>query len=348
MDVSHHHRFSIPDKSYASLAKRDITRLAESFTLSPAEVGKVNVIAAEMISNLTKFSPSGGDILVRQVGKPLQGIELVCLDNGPGMAEPHRMLEDGVSTQGTAGEGLGAIKRLSDVFDIFSQTGVGTVILSRLLRKKPRPASHLDSSAFEVGCIIVPMPSEVDCGDGYAVIEKGHDLYLLALDGLGHGTQAHQASNQAVEFFCNTSEADPSQVLKMIHEHIRRTRGAVGLMAHISSSAKRMNYCGIGNIAGKLFSAESGSVGNTYKNVMSYNGILGHNIPTTINNQQHAWGSNKLLVLHSDGLKSRWDLNKYPQLHRHHATTIAAVLYKENDRHTDDTLVLVCKSKLRE
>lgn len=345
MDVSHHHRFSIPDRSFASQVKRDITRLAEGFTLSPTEVGKVNVIAAEMTSNLTKFSPSGGEILVRQIGKPLRGIELVCLDNGPGMSEPLRMLEDGVSTQGTAGEGLGAIKRMSDEFDIFSQPGIGTVIMSRVLRKKPRPESHLERSSFEVGCIIVPMPQEVDCGDGYAVIENGPELYLLALDGLGHGTHAHQAAQLAVDYFCNNTSKDPAQALKDIHANIRRSRGAVGLMAHLSASSQTINYCGIGNIAGKLFSSEGGNLTN-YKNIISYNGILGHNIPTAVNNQRHEWGRNRILILHSDGLKSRWELNKYPQLHRHHATTIAAVLYKENSRQTDDTLVMVCKSKI--
>ena len=86
--------------------------------------------------------------------------------------------------------------------------------------------------------------------------------------------------------------------------------------------------------------------GAQYKNIISYNGILGHNIPTTLNNQRLDWVRNKILILNSDGLKTRWELSKYPGLLRHHPTTIAAVLYLDHSRHSDDTLVVVCKAKL--
>ncbi|MCC9166380.1 stage II sporulation protein E [Pontibacter harenae] len=347
MDVNQHQRFTVPDRSFASIAKRDITRTAESFGLSPSEVGKVNIVATEMISNLTKHTAKGGELLVRPLGKPTIGIELICLDNGPGMEDLPRMMEDGVSTAGTAGEGLGAIKRQSDVFDIFSQPEIGTIILSRIYKTHKAPTLANTNHMFENGCIIVPKPGEAFCGDGFAIIEKGYDLYLLAMDGLGHGVHAHEAAQQAVDVFCNNTESDPANMLRTIHNSIRRSRGAVGFMAFINGKAQRIGYCGIGNIAGKLYTIEGGSASSSYKNIISYNGILGHNIPTSLNNQQLDWGRNKLLVMHSDGLKSRWDLSKYPGLHRHHASIIAAVLYKDNTRQTDDTLVMVCKAKIQ-
>lgn len=343
MDANHHHRFAIPDRSFSSLAKRDITRLAEGYGFSPNIVGKVNIVVSEMTSNLAKHAPGGGTILLKPIGKPLRGIEIICLDNGPGMNEPQRMLEDGVSTFGSAGEGLGAIKRQSDDFDLYSHAGLGTVIVSRIYKAaKPTPPSAL-SSHYEVGAVMAPKPSEVDCGDGYAVLGKGHDLYLMAIDGLGHGPQAHEAAKQVAEAFRLAPGPDPANALRSIHESVRRTRGAVGFLAHIIDS-RHLSYCGVGNIAGKLFSTEGGSIGTAYKNIISYNGIIGHNIPGSLHNQQLEWSRNKLLVLHSDGLKSRWDLSKYPNLHRHHASTIAAVIYRDFSRHTDDTLVLVCKA----
>ncbi|QCR22884.1 ATP-binding protein [Pontibacter sp. SGAir0037] len=346
MDVNHHNRFSIPDRSFSSLAKRDITRLAESYGLSPNLVGRVNIIVAEMASNLAKHSPSGGEILVKAIGKPVKGIEIICYDNGPGIGDLHRMMQDGVSTYGSAGEGLGAIKRQSDEFDIYSHTGIGTVILSRIYKNKPAVTPVQSITRFEIGSVMVPKPQEVDCGDGFAIVTKGTDLFMLALDGLGHGEQAHAAAQQAVETFCKAPSQNPAESLRTIHDAIRKTRGAVGFAAHITGKAQHITYCGVGNIAGKLFSADGGTMGGSYKNIISYNGIIGHNIPTSLHNQQLDWGRNKLLIVHSDGLKSRWDLGKYPGLHRHHASIIAAVLYKDNSRHTDDTLVLVCKAKL--
>lgn len=305
-------------------------------------MGKVNIIVSEMLTNLEKHTTQGGELLVKAIGKPIKGIEIISLDNGPGMADPERMLEDGVSTYGSAGEGLGAIRRQSDVFDLYSQPQVGTVILTRVYKS----AKSLPSARrYEIGSVMVPKPKEVDCGDGYAVIHHERGAYLLALDGLGHGTHAQEAAQLAVKTFCENPIPDPAQALQVIHNGIRRTRGAVGFAASIDITQNKFTYCGIGNIAGKLFSMESSLGCLSYKNVISYNGILGHNVPGTFNNQSLDWNRNKVLIVHSDGLKSRWDLSRYPNLHRHSPTTIAAVLYKDHSRQTDDTLVLVCKAK---
>ncbi|WP_018478467.1 SpoIIE family protein phosphatase [Pontibacter roseus] len=345
MDVNQHHRFTIPDRSFASLTKKDITRLAESFALSTTEVGKVNIIVSELLTNLAKYSPQGGELLVKAIGKPIRGIEIICFDNGPGMKDPDRMLEDGVSTFGSAGEGLGAIKRQSDVFDLYSHPQVGTVIVSQVF-KGSKATAPPSSRHYEIGNIMVPKPKEVDCGDGYAVIHQEHGVYLLALDGLGHGSHAQEAAQLAVDTFCNQPESDPASALRTIHAAIKRSRGAVGFVAFIDTRRNKITYCGIGNIAGKMYTNDNYTGGSPYKNIISYNGILGHNVPGSFSNQTMDWTRNNLLIVHSDGLKPRWDLSKYPNLHRHMATTIAAVLFKDYSRHTDDTLVLVCKAKL--
>lgn len=342
MDVKPHKRYLLQDKSYASIAKREIGRMAEEAGFTSAEVGKVNIVVSEMASNLAKHASNGGELLVRLLGP--DGIEIICLDSGPGMQDPTRMQEDGVSTYGSAGEGLGAIKRQSDVFDLYSQLGVGTVIVSRVYRAgryTPVLRPH-----HEIGFVLVPKPNEQLCGDNLAIIEKGAEVNLLVLDGLGHGEHASEAAATAGTIFLETSPQHPTDMMRHVHQHIRRTRGAVGIAINLSGNSHKISYCGIGNIAGKLFYPDSATPGSGYKSIISYNGILGHNIPNTLNNQQLDWHRNSMLVLHSDGLKSRWELNKYPTLARHLPTTIAALLYKEHTRLTDDTVVMVCKSKL--
>lgn len=346
MDVNQHQQFLIPDKSYSSIAKRDITRLVESYGFSPADVGKVNIVVSELVTNLAKFATGGGELLVRPFGRPITGLEILCLDNGPGMSDPARMQEDGFSTYGSAGEGLGAIKRQSDEFDLYSQSGIGTTVLSRIYKTGRKKDLAADITRYEVGYVMVAKSGETLCGDNFAMALRGPDLYLLALDGLGHGANAHEASQEAAKYFMDSPATAPADALRYIHANIKRTRGAVGLMASISGSTNRISYCGVGNIAGKLFTRDSSMPGAAYKNIISYNGILGHNIPNTLSNQQLEWGRSNMLVLHSDGLKSRWDMSKLPSLNRHHATTIAAVLYKTNSRKTDDTLVVVCKGKI--
>lgn len=341
MDFNLHVRFELTDRSFFNIVKRDITKLAEGFGLCQTETGKINIIVAEMASNLLKHTPKGGELLVKPLTRENKviGIEILCLDQGPGMSDPERMLEDGISTHGSSGEGLGAIKRLSDEFDLYSMKGAGTVLLARLYKKihKPKASQH---SKFQISAVMVPKPGETTCGDGWIKIEQNGICYLLTVDGLGHGENAHLATEAAIASFQEqTFASPPSGYLRRIHADITKTRGAVMNIAAIDLKNNTFTYCGIGNIAGRIFSAEGA------KNIISYNGIVGHNIPNTIHDHQLNWNNSYLLVMHSDGLKSRWDLTKHPNLLKHDTSVIAAVLYLEASRKTDDTLVVVGRTR---
>ncbi|GEO03180.1 TorS-related protein [Adhaeribacter aerolatus] len=339
MDFKAHTRFSLTDRTFQNIIKRDITRLAESYKFSEAEVGRINIIVSEMASNLIKHSAVSGEFLVKPFGRLNSGFEIICLDQGPGMSEPLRMQEDGVSTAGTAGEGLGAIKRQSDEFDLYSAKGVGTVILSRLYKKgyKPKPRAP---KKFDVGVVMVPKNGEKHCGDGWAIYEAVDYCHLLVADGLGHGEHAEVASQGAAEAFLQNTNLAPVELIRNLHGAIKKTRGAVANVTSINVKNQELTYCGVGNIAGRVISGYE----NT-KSIISYNGILGHNIPNTLNNHVIPWVGNNLLVLHSDGLKSKWDFSRYKDLLRHDTSIIAAVLYKDFNRGTDDTLVLVARTR---
>jgi serine/threonine-protein kinase RsbT len=57
-----------------------------------------------------------------------KGVGLIFVDNGPGIPDLDMALRDGVSTAGTSGTGLGALRRQADEFDIDSRTGEGTAV----------------------------------------------------------------------------------------------------------------------------------------------------------------------------------------------------------------------------
>lgn len=342
MDVKQHQRFVITDRSYANIVKRDITRLAEGLGFSATEVGRINIVVSEMTSNLYKHSPEGGELLVKLTEDG--ALEIICLDRGPGMRDPQRMLQDGNSTAGTAGEGLGAIKRQSHTFDMYTHTESGTVLLSRIYKgKNYKPDAK---TPFQVAALLVPKLNEQFCGDGFAMVTHGTNCYFIALDGLGHGNNAYEASSEAAREFLKNHTMDPANHLRLIHGAIRKTRGAVGTIVNISMAQKKLSYCGIGNIAGKVFTADGPVISNiTGKNIIAYNGILGYNIPSTLHTHSLEWDNSKLLIVHSDGIKSRWDLARYPNLHRHDPAIIAAIVYRDFSRQTDDTLVIVARSR---
>ncbi|HVG16920.1 MAG TPA: ATP-binding protein, partial [Chitinophagaceae bacterium] len=130
-----HVAFKADDRSYFAILKKDIHALAVGASFTEARVGELDIIVAEMVSNLVKHA-GGGQVWVKLIEEDgMQGIELLSIDNGPGMTDITRMVADGVSTKNTLGQGLGAMKRLSDVFQVYSQKDWGTVILIRLFKE---------------------------------------------------------------------------------------------------------------------------------------------------------------------------------------------------------------------
>jgi hypothetical protein len=48
--------------------------------------------------------------------------------------------------------------------------------------------------------------------------------------------------------------------------------------------------------------------------------------------------------MHSDGLGTRWDLERYPGIRSKHPSVIAAILHRDFSRGRDDVTVLVAKT----
>ena len=332
-----HVRFPVLNRSYLNSVKRDISKLAESCGFSAGEVGRIDVIVSEMASNLIKHTPQGGELLVKPVTDAnLTGLEVLSIDSGPGMRDPVRMMEDGVSTAGSMGQGLGAIRRMSDTFDLYTLPENGTVILSRIY--KDLKSAKISQPPIDFRSIMVSKIEGQECGDGWALAKLQSGYSLLTLDGLGHGPLAHIACTEAISSFHSIAAQNPSIALRTLHEAIRRTRGAVGSIALIDTTQQKLSYCGVGNITCKLISPEKTN------SLISHNGILGHNIPVSLSDHIYDWQTHSMLVTHSDGLGNKWDVSKYPGLLRHDCSVIAGVLFKDHTRKSDDTLVIVGKT----
>ncbi|MFW6327013.1 MAG: ATP-binding SpoIIE family protein phosphatase [Bacteroidota bacterium] len=336
MDNDPHIRHSLPDRSYSSGIKREIHRLAESLGLSKLRLGETDIIVSEMVSNLNKHA-SDGELLVKafQDLHGRTGLELISIDHGPGIENLDEMLKDGNSSTNTLGQGLGAIKRLSDEFDIYSITGWGTILLSRIFAHNPIQEKRMLRLA--INTIMLPKKGERVCGDGWKIIRRGFEYDLIALDGLGHGTEANKAAKAAIDEFSVIKNATPADTIKILHRKIQKTRGAVGMVMHLNTLNNLFSYAGLGNISARIFGHEKN------KTCISYNGIIGHTIPNSLHTNQVGIQKNETLIVNSDGFKSRWDVAHLPNILNHDGSIVAAALYKDFSRKTDDLLVIVVK-----
>ena len=55
----------------------------------------------------------------------------------------------------------------------------------------------------------------------------------------------------------------------------------------------------------------------------------------------YPWSKGSVLVLYSDGLQTRWTLDRYPALRGRDPALLAAVLYRDFARGRDDVTVVV-------
>jgi hypothetical protein len=253
-------------------------------------------------------------------------IELVAIDRGPGM-NVNACMRDGYSTVGTPGTGLGAISRLSTLFDVYSLIDRGTVVVSRIANQ-----ARAESPAF--GAICLAVAGEIECGDTWRIAERSDAMAILVADGLGHGPLAATASRAAAAAFIERPFDPPSEIMQRLHGALSGSRGAAAACAALKPQSARVTYAGIGNIAGCVLSAERS------RGMVSHNGILGVQL---LRKQEfeYDYPEASRVVMHSDGMSARWSIDSYPGLADRHASVIAAVLYRDHARDRDDVTVVV-------
>jgi anti-sigma regulatory factor (Ser/Thr protein kinase) len=316
----------VRDGTQIGAARRQAKQVAVSTALDEVMREHAAIIATELASNLWKHA-GGGELLIQQISdESFDGMELLAIDRGPGIADVGRSMQDGHSTTGTPGTGLGAARRLSHVFDLHSETGKGTVVMSRIGRNRdagaPLPAW---------GAVMTNAPGETISGDQWSMALSNRNLLtLLVVDGLGHGVLAHEAARHAVRTFSEHHSETPKDLLQRLHSALAGGRGAAVAIAQ----ADLITYAGVGNIAGMIIQADGRQLG-----LVSMNGTVGSDYIST-REFQYSWNPGELLVMHSDGIRSHWSLNGRAGLTSRHPAIVSAVLHRDFLRGRDDATVI--------
>jgi len=322
------------ETSQIAEARRTVTAMASSLDLDQIQRGKLALITTEISTNLIKHA-GGGRLLLRSLAEEEGGgVEILALDKGRGIPDIIQSLQDGYSTSGTPGGGLGAIHRLSAVFDLYSLASSGTALMARA--GSGVSPSQKQPKFFELGAVCLPKPGEKACGDSWDIAYCGERCLFLVVDGLGHGISAFEAAQRAVGLFRKNLDHNPGAILEALHAGLRSTRGAVLAVVEIDLERNQLQMAGIGNIsAAILFS------GNR-RHLVSLNGTAGQDI-RRIQEFTYPCPEDALLIMHSDGLDTHWNLRDYPGLETRHPSLIAGMLYRDHYRGNDDVTVLIAR-----
>ena len=300
-------------------AQRAVAARAQRIGFDEAGAANAGVVAARMANGLINQSTKGLLLVNALAEGDVAGLELIALD----VRLDH-------------GEALAAIALLAATCESYSAPGQSSVSMARLWMRD-LPACGF-SPAPEIGAVCIPAPGESICGDGWWAEGTADRALIVLADGLGHGPAAHQAARKAVTIARAHRGLRPSALMALIHDGLHHTRGAAVLVVEIDLARQRLTCCGVGNIAGTVVTASE------MRGLVSQHGTAGMN-KVRLQEFSYLFPAGALLVLHSDGLKTGWNLDRHPGLATHQPCLIAAMLYRNFVRGRDDTTVVVLRNR---
>lgn len=333
--VAAHHVFEVREPSQVGEVRRSAVLMAQRRGFAEVSSGRLALVVTELGTNLARHAVQGQLLMALHEGPRGESIEILSLDKGPGMVDVDSCFKDGYSTSTTPGTGLGAVRRLADEFAVFSAVPAGTVIMARVAKQRGADGAA-PTECFSHAAVSIAAPGETRCGDAWSVVQRNGVAAIMVVDGLGHGPHAEEAALASLAVFEAAPFADPSETLSRAHAVMRATRGAAAAVAHLDADGGQVRFCGAGNIASRLIS------GIEDRSLVSQHGTLGLQMGRA-KDVDCEWPEHAILVMHSDGIASRWDFRDTPGLLQCDPAVIAGWLLRDHLREKDDATVVVVR-----
>jgi anti-sigma regulatory factor (Ser/Thr protein kinase)/serine/threonine protein phosphatase PrpC len=308
---------------------------AHSLGFGPAECEEIALVATELATNLVRHA-SGGTLTLSQIDAlDRVGIRIESEDFGPGIADVERALMDGFSTGGSLGFGLGTVNRLMDDLEIYSRSPHGVHLVSQRWIRPQRKEVRLEGLQFGAATRAYRYASEN--GDAFVILEWNRFALAGVIDGLGHGPFAQRAAQTARQYLEQHFDQPLESLFRGVQRACRATRGVVMALARFDLAQQKLTVGSVGNIEVRLFGSP------THFSLIVRRGVIGLNAPSPVL-LDHPWDSTCVLVMHSDGLRTHWAWDDFPELAQAAPNVIAQRLLHALGKLEDDATVVVARS----
>ena len=300
---------------------------------------RVALVVTEAATNLVKHA-GGGELLARRRSTRGGRAASRCSRSTAGRASPTSAAAcaTAISTAGTPGTGLGAIAPLADGFDIYSVPGHGHRAAAPA---SGRGAAGTRRAGLDVGRRLrARSPAKTVCGDGWAV--RRRDRRASSWSSTGSATGRWPPTRRARPPSRSSAQRRPgagARSSQAMHAALRSTRGAAVAVARDRPRQRQWSAS----------PASATSPGRSWtpaasRSMVSHNGTAGHDA-RKIQEFTYPWPPGALLVMHSDGLATRWTLDAYPGLAaRDPGAGRRRALPRLHSRGRDDATVVVVRS----
>lgn len=315
------------------LAGKLTESLSESMGFDALAVEEVTIVSKELASNIVNHADEGS-LTISPIYDEANGIEITAADTGPGITSIDQAVVDGFSTSGSIGGGLGTVRRLMDDAEI-DPRGQGErgvqVTARRWIGSSPTISSE---TSLDIGGATRPMPGYDRNGDAYLIEHAQSQTLAGVIDGLGHGDEAHRASSTAERYVQTHATDSIDRLFEGVESACQSTRGVVMALARFDLASRTVEVGAVGNISMRFCHAEG------TERPISRRGVLGQGAgrPRV---ETVDWQSQSAMVLHSDGVKSRWDCDELDFTSGETASNLASDMLRKLGKPDDDATILV-------
>lgn len=110
------------------LVRQKVRNLAREMGFGLLDQTRIVTATSELGRNIVVHAKEGKVTISRVESESRKGLKIVFKDEGPGISDIKRAMEEGFSTVGSLGLGLSGARRLVDNFEIDSIPGEGTTV----------------------------------------------------------------------------------------------------------------------------------------------------------------------------------------------------------------------------
>lgn len=311
---------------------------ADLLGMSDRDRDELELIVRELVTNVRNHGGGRGHI---EISHDLSDQDLILqldvFDHGPGFISFNRALEDGYSSTGSLGGGLSSVRRFAEELALVTTSTEGSHLR---VRKKFRTVDDPNDN-WHFALYSRPVPGEKEIGDQGTLIRSRNSILLVLADGLGHGEEAAKAATLAIETVRTNHRLPLEELVEMIHQRLRKTRGAALSLARLPLESEMIEWLGVGNVVGRTF-RHTGDGELSQQVFANYNGTLGV-LLGSYHTMKFSYKPGDWLMLSTDGLVRNWqDKIEFAQGMTPH--TLGKELIDKAARARDDCSVLVGKA----
>ena len=332
--------FFISKAAEITLAKRKTRALALKIGFNKNEADEISIVITELGTNIIKHTKRGIITIIQVASRSKNGIQIEAKDNGSGFDDLEKAMINGYSTFNTLGCGMGTINHIMDELEITSDRKDGGYIITKKWIK-PETVSGKQKCPFEFGAATRMHPKMSVNGDTFVIKQWENNSLVAVVDGVGHGMLANRSALKARNYIENHYDQPLTEIFRGASVACRSTTtGVVMAIATFDWVTSVIKFASVGNIETRIHNK------TTPISFGLRRGVVGFKMPKILVNNEK-WENGSIMIMHSDGLSTRWDWRTVLPFTTQSSTKLAQHLHRTLSKDNDDSTVMVIKDRIK-